>query len=263
MTGALRALVVDDEPLAVERLQILLSRLPHVELCGTANEGEAALRMAAAMRPDVVLLDIAMPGMDGIDVARALGGMPHPPAIVFVTAFDSFAVAAFDIAAVDYLLKPIVPDRLARALDRVREHRSHVREAEADAGPAPASAPARLEEFWASDTSGLTRIRCVDIDRITAERDYMRLHVGPRSWLINHSLARLEEELDPERFVRLHRSAIVRRDFVAGLRHDDGAWTARLADGSEQRVGRIYVDNARALSGRASRGDRAAVQPAP
>lgn len=265
MTATLRALVVDDEPLAVERLQILLSRQPGVELCGTANEGEAALRLAAAMRPDVVLLDIAMPGMDGIDVARAMGGMPHPPIVVFVTAFDSFAVAAFDVDAVDYLLKPIVPDRLARALDRVREHglREHgLREEGAGLGASISTpAPARLEEFWASDTSGLTRIRCADIDRITAERDYMRLHVGPRSWLINHSLARLEEELDPECFVRLHRSAIVRRDFVAGLRHDDGTWTARLADGSEQRVGRIYADNARALSGRAPRG-RAAGEPA-
>lgn len=254
MTDILRVLVVDDEPLAVERLQILLSRLPKVELCGTANEGEAALRLATAMRPDVVLLDIAMPGMDGIDVARSLGAMPQPPLVVFVTAYDSFAVAAFDVDAVDYLLKPIVPDRLARALDRVREHRAE---------PVAPVAPAGLEEFWASDTSGLTRIRCVDIDRITAERDYMRLHVGQRSWLINHSLSKLEEELDPACFVRLHRSAIVRRDFVAGLHHDDGSWIARLADGSEQRVGRNYVDNARALSGRAPRSDRAAGQSAP
>lgn len=254
MTDTLRALVVDDEPLAVERLQILLSRLAGVELCGTANEGEAALRLATAMRPDVVLLDIAMPGMDGVDVARALGAVPHPPLVVFVTAYDSFAVAAFDVDAVDYLLKPIVPDRLARALDRVREHRALGRAAEGAAAPASAG----LEEFWASDASGLTRIRCVDIDRITAERDYMRLHVGQRSWLINHSLTKLEEELDPTCFVRLHRSAIVRRNFVAGLQHDEGTWTARLADGSEQRVGRNYVDNARALSGRAPRVDRAA-----
>ena len=89
-----------------------------------------------------------------------------------------------------------------------------------------------------------------DDNRITDERDYMRLHVGKRSWLINHSLARLKEELDPARFVRLHRSAIVRRDFVAGLRHDETGWCARLADGSEQRVGRLYAENARQLSGR-------------
>lgn len=241
MAEPIRALIVDDEPLAVERLEILLSRQGGVEVCGTAAEGAAALRLTEAIAPDVILLDIAMPGMDGIDVARAVGRLPRPPTVVFVTAFDSFAVAAFDVDAVDYLLKPIVPDRLARALARVRDHR-----AGRDARPAPK----RLEEFWASNAHGLKRIRCEDVDRITAERDYMRLHVGPRSWLINHSLAKLEEELDPARFVRLHRSAIVRRDFVVGLSHNDGAWTARLADGTEQRVGRNYADNARQVSGR-------------
>lgn len=246
MADLLRVLVVDDEPLAVERMQILLARMEGVDLAGTASDGEAALRMAEAVAPDLMLLDIAMPGMDGIDVARALGRLPSPPNIVFVTAFDSFAVAAFDVEAVDYLMKPIEPARLARALDRARAHR---------AGERPPLTEAHLQEFWASDINGLTRVRVEDVDRISAERDYMRIHVGKRSWLINHSLAKLEEELDPERFVRLHRSAIVRKDFVTGLRHDEGRWTAKLADGSEQRVGRLYAANARKLSGRA-RGDR-------
>lgn len=238
----LRALVVDDEPLAIERLRVLLSRMDGVELCGAASDGEEALRLVGALAPDVILLDIAMPGLDGIEVARAVARLPRSPQVVFVTAFDRFAVAAFDVDAVDYLMKPIDPARLERALARVRDHGSR----SGDRGPAPE----RLTEFWASDANGLTRIRCEDIDRITAERDYMRLHVGARSWLVNHSLARLEEELDPGRFVRLHRSAMVRRDFVTGLRNDDGVWTARLADGGEQRVGRIYVDNARTLAGR-------------
>ena len=246
MAERLRVLVVDDEPLAIERMQILLARMEDVHLAGTAADGDAALRMAQAVAPDLVLLDIAMPGMDGIDVARALGRLTSPPRIVFVTAFDGFAVAAFDVEAVDYLMKPIDPARLGRALDRARAHRG---------GERPPPTAKYLQEFWASDINGLTRVRADDVDRITAERDYMRIHVGKRSWLINHSLARLEEELDPERFVRLHRSAIVRKDFVAGLRHDDGCWTARLADGGEQRVGRLYAENARRLSGRA-RGDR-------
>lgn len=247
MADPLRVLVVDDEPLAVERMQILLARLEGVDLAGTASDGEAALRLATATETDLILLDIAMPGLDGIDVARALAKLPDPPVIVFVTAYDSFAVAAFDVDAVDYLMKPIDPARLERALDRARAHRS--------ANGHKRIAPKYLEEFWASDINGLTRVRAEDVDRISAERDYMRLHVGKRSWLINQSLARLEEELDPQRFVRLHRSAIVRRDFINGLRHDDGSWTARLADGSEQRVGRLYADNARKLSGR-GRGDR-------
>lgn len=135
--------------------------------------------------------------------------------------------------------------RLARAIDRARDHRG---------GQARPAKTRHLEEFWASDINGLTRVRVEDVDRISAERDYMRLHVGSRSWLINHSLAKLEEELDPARFVRLHRSAIVRKDFVIGMRHDDSGWYARLADGGEQRVGRLYADNARELSGRARNG---------
>ena len=119
--AALRVMVVDDEPLAVERLQLLLARLTTSTVVGTANDGEAALRIAEAVAPDLVLLDIAMPGMDGIDVARALSASAVDPVVVFVTAFDNFAVAAFDVAAIDYLMKPVQPDRLARALDRARD----------------------------------------------------------------------------------------------------------------------------------------------
>src|ERR687893_831848 len=118
---ALRVMVVDDEPLAIERLQLLLARCEGITLVGTAADGEAALRIAEAVQPDLLLLDIAMPGMDGIEVARPPGGPSAAPAVIFITAFDNFAVAAFDVAAVDYLMKPVHPDRLARALDRARE----------------------------------------------------------------------------------------------------------------------------------------------
>ena len=241
----LGVLIVDDEPLAVERMQILLSRLGDVTLVATGSDGEAAVRLAEALEPDVVLLDIAMPGMDGIDVARALAKLSKPPAIVFVTAFDSFAVAAFDVDAIDYLMKPVHPERLSRALDRARGAIAGRSERK------PPEAGRYIEEFWASESSGLVRIASQDIDKISAERDYMRLHVGTRSWLIHHSMAKLEEELDPARFVRLHRSSIVRRDFVTGLRREEGgSWFARLADGSEQKVGRLYLHNARGLAGR-------------
>jgi two-component system response regulator AlgR len=245
---ALRTLVVDDEPLATERLQLLLARIGGIDLVGTASDGEAACRMADALRPDLLLLDIAMPGMDGIDVAREIGRRADRPAVIFVTAFDQFAVSAFEVEAVDYLVKPVDPKRLERALDRARAH-LHGR------GPAAPEAAAgqgrHLDEFWASDLSGLVRIRAIDIDRVSAERDYMRLHVGPRSWLIHHSMAALEEGLDPVRFVRLHRSAIVRRDFISGFqRNASGRWIARLADGSEQPVGRLYADSVREIAGR-------------
>jgi len=247
----LRVLVVDDEPLATERLQLLLARCHGVDLVGTASDGEGAVRMSEALSPDLLLLDIAMPGLDGIDVARAMAGRRPGPAVVFVTAFDQFAVAAFEVEAVDYLMKPVDPVRLERALCRAREH---LRRGTGENGPAASVALAKgryLEEFWASDLTGLVRIASRDIDRVSAERDYMRLHVGPRSWLIHHSMAALEEGLDPDLFVRLHRSAIVRRDFITGFqRNPSGRWIARLADGAEQPVGRLYADSVRAIAGR-------------
>jgi two-component system response regulator AlgR len=220
--------------------------LDGVALAGTASDGAAALRLVEATRPDAVLLDIAMPGMDGIDVARALARVERPPVVIFVTAFDTFAVAAFEIEAVDYVMKPVSAERLARAVERARE-----RLAARGSGPAPGAASPYVEEFWVSEARGLVRLSAADVERVSAERDYMRLHVGRRSWLINHTIGRLEAELDPARFVRLHRSAIVRRDFVTGLRRDEGGrWWARLADGDEQKVGRLYLANAKGLAGR-------------
>jgi two-component system response regulator AlgR len=245
MANDLRVMVVDDEPLAVERLQLLLARLQGVAVVGTANDGEAALRIAEAVAPDLVLLDIAMPGMDGIDVARALSQSAVDPAVVFVTAFDNFAVAAFDVAAIDYLMKPVQTERLERALERVR---SYLAAGKPD-GARPASS--RVEEFWVPDHSGLVRIAATDIQRITAERDYMRLHVGARSWLIHRTIQKLEEDLDPSLFMRVHRSVILRRDTVTGLYRDEaGHWTARLSDGAEQRIGRSYVDEVKRFAGR-------------
>jgi two-component system response regulator AlgR len=246
MSEPLRILVVDDEPLAIERLQLLLAPIADTSVVCTANDGEAALRIAAAVEPDLVLLDIAMPGMDGIDVARALSESSLDPAIVFVTAFDNFAVAAFDVAAVDYLMKPVQSERLARALERVRAHLAGGRRP--DTGRAQGG---KVEEFWVPDLQGLVRIAAADIRRITAERDYMRLHVGTRSWLIHRTIAKLEEELDPTLFIRVHRSVILRRDTIVGLTRDDaGHWSARLEDGSEQRIGRSYVDEVKRFARR-------------
>lgn len=245
MTAArqLRTLLVDDEPLAVERLQILCSRVPELQLVGTATDGEAALRLVEALRPELLLLDIAMPGLDGIGVARALEGQAQRPAIIFVTAFDQFAVAAFDVAAVDYLLKPVASDRLERAVARVR--------AQIDTeGPTPEASP-YTTEFWVPHRAEIVRVPAGEIDLIEAERDYMRLHVGQRSYLLHQTITELERRLDPQLFIRLHRSTIARRDRIAGLKHDGcGAWTAELADGRSLRIGRTYLANARTMVGR-------------
>ncbi len=238
-----RILIVDDEPLAIERLQVLCAREPLIDLVGTASDGNAALRLTEALEPDALLLDISMPELDGMGVARALGSAKHRPAVVFVTAFDSFAVEAFNLAAVDYLLKPVAPDRLKRAIERVAERR----------GAAESGIPASsyVQEFWVPHRSELIRVAAQDIERIDAERDYMRLHVGQRSYLLHQTISALEERLDPERFIRLHRSTIVRRDRIRGLKHDGGGvWSADLGDGEEVRIGRTYLDHAKAMAGR-------------
>ena len=242
--AALRTLIVDDEPLAVERLQILCAQTQGIALIGTASDGEAALRLIEALSPELVFLDISMPGLDGLGVAQALEGQVPRPAIVFCTAYDQFAVSAFDVAAVDYLLKPVSPERLSKAVARVTETiRSPA---------APAISSGRwTEEFWVPHRSEMIRISACAIDRIEAERDYMRLHVGSRSFLLHQTISALEQKLDPAQFIRLHRSTIVRRDFIAKLHHDKlGTWYASLVDGADVRIGRSFLAAAKALAGR-------------
>ena len=242
----MRTLIVDDEPLAVERMQILCARIPALHVVGTASDGAAALRLCEALSPELVLLDMTMPEVDGLGVARGLSRMSPRPGVIFVTAHDPFAVEAFDLDAVDYVLKPVAQDRLERAVDRALVRRDTAAPAEA----APAESP-WIEEFWVPHRSELIRIAAGDIDRIDAERDYVRLHVGARSYLLLHTIQRLEDRLDPERFIRLHRSTIIRRDRIAGLKHDGlGVWSAQLADGELLRIGRTYLAKAKAMAGR-------------
>ncbi len=243
--GPLKTLLVDDEPLAIERLQILCSRVPELNLVGTASDGAAALRLTEALKPDLLLLDIAMPGLDGMSVARALEKLDPVPSVIFVTAFDQYAVAAFDVAAVDYLLKPVAQERLEKAVARVRAHRAAPVEAQAT------RADSFTQEFWVPHRAEMIRIAAREIDLIEAERDYMRLHVGPRSYLLHQTITELARRLDPASFVRLHRSTIVRRDCIAGFKHDGmGVWTAQLTGGKELRIGRTYLADARAMAGR-------------
>ncbi|HVW74283.1 MAG TPA: LytTR family DNA-binding domain-containing protein [Rhizomicrobium sp.] len=240
MSDSLRTLIVDDEPLAIERLQILCARIPRISLVGTAMEGASALRLIEKLTPDLILLDIQMPGMNGIALAQAIAGRVPRPALIFVTAFDAFAVAAFDVAAVDYLLKPVAAERFERAIQRIGQG--------GGATPAPVAASAWTREFWVPHRSEIIRVAASEIDLIEAERDYMRLHVGPRSFLLHETISGLERKLDPAEFVRLHRSSIVRRDRITGFRHNgSGAWEAQLRDGRWLRVGRTYLANARRM----------------
>ena len=240
----LNTLLVDDEPLAIERLQLLCARQDDINLVGTANDGESALRLTEQLKPDLLLLDIAMPGMTGLEVARALAAMDRAPAIIFVTAFDRFAVEAFGVAAIDYVLKPVESERLTLAISRVQERRLD--------GPAASTTISPwADEFWVPYKSELRRIASAEIDRVEAERDYMRLHVGSASYLLHQTISGLEERLDPDIFIRLHRSHLVRRDWINGLRHDGGGlWIACLKCGTEVRIGRTHLAEAKKLAGR-------------
>ncbi len=237
----LRTLIVDDEPLAIERMRVICAGLSGIEVIGHALDGAAALRAIAADAPDLVLLDMTMPELDGLSVARALARGADAPAVIFVTAHDNFAVEAFDLDAVDYVLKPVTAERLERAVARAVARR----------GTRAAGGGNWLSEFWVPYRSELLRIAAGDVDRIDAERDYVRLHVADRSYLLLQTVSGLEARLDPERFIRLHRSTILRRDRIVGLRHDGlGVWSAELADGSAVRIGRTYLARAKAMAGR-------------
>lgn len=240
---ALRTIIVDDEPLGVERLQILCAGIADVRLVGSAADAAAALRLIDAMAPELLLLDIAMPGLTGIELAAQLVGRKVRPLVVFCTAYDAFAVAAFDVEAVDYLLKPIEAARLRRAVARAVAKRD-----------APAVAPEDgdwASEFWVPHRGEILRLDAGHIDRVEAERDYMRLHAGDRSYLIHATIASLERRLDPRQFIRLHRSTIVRRRCIQGLRREPGgSWAAVLADGQAVAIGRTYLEAARALARR-------------
>ena len=244
--AALRTLIVDDEPLAIERMQVLCTEIDRLSVIGTASDGEAALRLADKLAPDLVLLDMTMPGMDGLAVARELGHADEPPAVIFVTAHEDFAVEAFDLDAIDYVLKPVGRERLERAVDRVLARRGARRE----------GGGRWLREFWVPHRSELLRIDAGQVERIDAERDYVRLHVGQsdgdgRSYLLLQTIAGLEAKLDPEQFIRIHRSTILRRDQIRGLRHEGlGVWSAELASGEALRIGRTYLRKVKGMAGR-------------
>jgi two-component system response regulator AlgR len=242
----LRTLIVDDEPLAIERMQVLCAEIDALSVIGTASDGEAAVRLAGKLSPDLVLLDMTMPGMDGLAVARELGRLEEPPAVIFVTAHEDFAVEAFDLDAIDYVLKPVARERLERAVARVLSRR----------GAGRRESGGWLREFWVPHRSELLRIGVEQVERIDAERDYVRLHVGSadgegRSYLLLQTIAGLEAKLDPERFIRIHRSTILRRDGIKGLRHEGlGVWSAELANGEAMRIGRTYLRKVKAMTGR-------------
>lgn len=236
---AFRALIVDDEPLAIEGLERLCERSGLVRVVATATDGAAALRLAAAHTPDAVFLDIGMPGLGGLAVTERLMRAAQPPLVVLVTAYDHFATEAFDLAVADYVLKPVEAARLNRAIERV--------DGLVSARSAGEAAPAGAEDFWAPSRGGMVRVPASAIRRVEAERDYVRLCVETASYLVRRPISAIEARLDPRLFLRIHRSIIVRCDDIRELRRlGSGAWAVVDVAGRESRIGRSYLAQVRA-----------------
>ncbi len=245
----LRVLIVDDEPLARRRLVQILASHPDVQIAGEADGGRDALRLVEELRPDVLLLDIEMPGVDGFSVLKELPA-GHAPAIVFVTAFQDHAVKAFELRATDFVVKPVARDRLAAALDQARQ--TLLARGAGDRLAKLQSRLAKLESralsgsepsLWVKIGSDKRRIPLADILWLEAERDFVRLHTHGQTHLVSAMLGEMEETLDQQAFLRVHRSAIVRRDKVrAVLRGRFSAPVLELEDGRRVPVGRKYRD---------------------
>jgi two-component system response regulator AlgR len=186
--ASLRTLIVDDEPLAIERLERLCHRSSLLEVVGTAASGAQALPLIPRLAPDVLLLDIGMAGLDGLAVARQVQG-EHVPAVIFTTAFDNFAIAAFELAAIDYLLKPVGADRLEIAAARAAQRRQST---------ARAGSQVLATDLWIPHRGELIRLSLASIDRVSAERDYVRLHTRSGSYLLHGTLSGFERRLERE-----------------------------------------------------------------
>ena len=225
----MRVLIADDEPLARERLRDLLAEQPGIELVAEAGDGREALHACAQHHPDLVLLDIAMPGIDGLETARHLAAFEPRPAVVFCTAYDAHALSAFEAAAIDYLVKPVRPERLAAALDRARTFAAG--RTTNGSGEGIATPDQRRTHLCARLRGSLRLIPIEDVHYLQAEEKYVVVHHARGEDLIEESLKSLEEEFG-DRFVRIHRNCLVARHEIVELkRAPDGHVQAVLRHG--------------------------------
>lgn len=245
----LRALIIDDEPPARRKLRGFLGKEADFEVAGEAEDGAQAVEMIEKLRPDVIFLDIQMPEMDGFEVLQALSCRRQvPPCIVFVTAFDQYALKAFEVYALDYLLKPFDRERLQTTLQRVRDQLSRQ----------PAALQQRLDlllrrleerrpypsRFLVRSRGRVRFLKAEEIDWIEASANYVELHAGSRSYLLRETMHGMQAKLDPEQFVRVHRSHIVNLDRIREIQ----PWSRNdfiilLDSGAQVKMSRRYRDN--------------------
>jgi two-component system LytT family response regulator len=259
----IRTILVDDEPLAIQGLQLRLQRHEDVEIIDTCLNGREAIRSIKTHKPDLVMLDIQMPGFDGFSVIQGLMEV-EPPLFVFVTAYQDHAIRAFEAQAFDYLMKPVEEDRLADTLDRARarlaerkgaeeasrlkealvEHAPEAAEAIADGVAEDAPAASRYEKLInIKDRGQIFRVDVDSIERIDAAGDYMCIYTGDNTLILRETMKFLEKRLDPRRFQRVHRSTIVNLDLVRQVKpHTNGECFLVLESGAQVKVSRSYKD---------------------
>jgi two-component system LytT family response regulator len=258
----LRIVVADDEPLARQRVRSMLAGRPGCEVVGEATNGAEAVALIVRERPDVVFLDIKMPELDGFEVIAALEATAGAvPAVVFVTAFGDYAVKAFDVRALDYLLKPFDRARFDRALESALARSRERSEGGAGAGFA-AGVPPELREalsalgerrryparFLVRSGSRMYFVRADEIEWADAAGNYVRLHAGGRTHLVRQTMTAFESQLDPDRFVRVHRSALVNVDRIAQIEpYVHGEYVITMRDGTRLTSSRAHGGRLRAL----------------
>ena len=257
----IRTLIVDDEPLARRGLELRLCRYPDIEIVGQAGNGRQAFHAISTLRPQLMFLDVQMPGVDGFELLRALPAT-QIPLTVFVTAYDQYALAAFAASALDYLLKPVDDTRLEESIERARARltarktEDHYERLLKLIATLPETAKSKIDAFLAEDTdahtgdkltikdgSRLLRIDIESIRWIDAAGDYMCIHAGDDTHVLRGTMQQLERRLDPRRFVRVHRSSIVNLARVKEMRpHLNGEYFLVLDSGHELKLSRSYRD---------------------
>jgi len=257
----IRTILVDDEPLAIQGLQLRLQKHEDVEIVDTCSNGREAIRSIKTHKPDLVFLDIQMPGFDGFSVIQGLMEI-EPPLFVFVTAYSDHAIRAFEAQAVDYLMKPVEEDRLADTLDRVRnqlslrknaEEAGKLKEVLAEVAPDAVESVEAGDDGHASnryeklinikDRGQIFRVDVDSIEKIDAAGDYMCIYTGDNTLILRETMKDLEKRLDPRRFQRVHRSTIVNLDLVRQVKpHTNGECFLVLDSGSQVKVSRSYRD---------------------
>lgn len=243
-----RVIVADDEALARERITTLVRATPGLELIAEASHGLEALDLVTSLQPDLLLLDVEMPELSGFDVVAALDD-DALPGIVFITAYDEYAIKAFEVNAIDYLLKPVSPERFAatvdRAVSRLRADRAVAPSPVREAAGRPKGYRTR---FVVRRGSKHTFVAAMDVSWIDAVDNYLQIHVGGRPQLVRGTMKDAERELDPASFVRVHRSAIVNVGRVVAIEaQPTGGYLVRMDDGARVRTSRQYAGVVRAL----------------